>query len=123
MPLEPGMITDGKVPGARRVPGDRSPCVLTCAPLGRAIAIGVADRRVSAAVPALWDACRLNSDQDRDSECCRSTPVYGCWNTLQKQPCYNLLATLARVRDAKPCRGLRNVIGREGEIFEISNTV
>ena len=79
------------------------------------------DRSVSAAVPAPGGAYRLNSDQGRDSECGRFTLVYGCWNKLQKQPCYYLLATIARVWDAKPCRGLRNVIGREGEFFEISN--
>ncbi len=35
MSLEPGMITDGRVPGARSVPGGRRPCLLTCAPLNR----------------------------------------------------------------------------------------
>jgi hypothetical protein len=115
-------ITKEMFQGARSVPGARSPWLLTCAPLGRDIAIGVADRSVIPAVPALGGAYRRNSDQDLDSECGRSTPVYGCSNKPQKQPCYNLLATLARVCDAKPCRGLRNVIGRGAEFFEISNT-
>ena len=72
------MITDGRVPGARSVPGGRSPCVLTCAPLGRDIAPGVAGGSVGATVPAPMGGYRLNSDQDRDSECGPFTLVYGC---------------------------------------------
>ena len=78
MSLEPGMITDGRVPGARSVPGGRNPCVLTSAPLGRDIAPGVAGRSVGATLLAPVDGYRLNSDHDRDSECGPFTLVYGC---------------------------------------------
>jgi hypothetical protein len=81
MSLEPGMITDGRVPGprsvprGRSVPGARSPWLFTCAPLGRDIARGVADRRE---MPVPVGGYGVNSDGDRDSECGPFTLVYGC---------------------------------------------
>ena len=83
MSLVPGMITDGRVPGARSVPEGRRPCELICAPLGLDIARGVAERRQGC--PHRGGAYRLNSDQDRDSKCGRFTLVYGCWRTPQKR--------------------------------------
>jgi hypothetical protein len=52
MSLEPGMITDARLPGARSVPGGRRPRLLICAPLGRDIAAGVAGGSVGVMVPA-----------------------------------------------------------------------
>jgi hypothetical protein len=85
MSLGPRMITDGRVAGARSVQERRSPCFLTCAPVGLDIAPGAAGRSVSAAVPAPAGAYRLNSDQDRDSDCGTFTLVYGCLKTPQKR--------------------------------------
>ena len=73
MSLEPGMITDGRVQDARGVPGDRSPCLLNFARLNRRT------------LPAPVGGYRLNSDQDRDSECGPFTPVYGCLKPAEKR--------------------------------------
>jgi hypothetical protein len=106
MSLEPGMITDGRVAGARSVPGCRSPSVLTCARLGRDIALGAAGRSVGATVPALVGGYRLNSDQVRDSECGPFTLVHGCWKPAPKRhfpPLSAMCSTIASGR-VIPCK-------------------
>jgi hypothetical protein len=97
MSLEPGMITDGRVPGARSAPGGRIPCLLTCAPLGRDIAPGVDGRSVGATLLAPVGEYRLNSDRDRDSEWGPFALVYGCFEPAPNRHFPPLSATCSTI--------------------------